>query len=419
MKFALQALLDSCVQQGSLTVELPDGERLTAGDGSGPPLTIRLTDKRAIRELVLNPEMAFGELYTDGRMLVSGGSIYDVLDLIGHNLKDLVPPQMGRVRHALRAVFDHWTRRNSRKLAKQNVHHHYDIDDRIYSLFLDADRQYSCAYFDSENQNKNLEEAQLAKKRHIASKLLVPTGASVLDIGSGWGGLALYLADMFDADVTGLTLSTEQLKVAERRAIDKHLESRVHFLLKDYRALEKTFDRIVSVGMFEHVGLKCFDTFFDVIQRSLKDDGVAVIHAIGRLDGKSPMNPWFTKYIFPGSYLASLAEVLPSIEKSKLIVTDIEILRLHYADTLAAWRSRFLARRADAEAALGDRFCRMWEFYLASAEAGFRYGGLMVFQIQLAKKLDTVPRTRTYIEQEEARLRQLEQVASAHPMAAE
>jgi cyclopropane-fatty-acyl-phospholipid synthase len=417
MKFALQSLLNSCIRQGSLTLELPDGDRLKAGDGSGLPLTITLTDRRAGRELVLNPELAFGELYTDGRLLVSGGSVFDVLELLGHNLPDLSPPQMGRVRHALRTAFDRWRRPNSEKLARHNVHHHYDIDDRIYSLFLDSDRQYSCGYFES--QKETLEEAQLAKKRHIAAKLLVPPGASVLDIGSGWGGLALYLSDVCEAEVTGLTLSPEQLKVSERRASERKLGDRVHFLLQDYRALDHSFDRVVSVGMFEHVGARDYDTFFSVVRRSLKDDGVALLHSIGRLDGKSPTNPWFEKYIFPGSHVPSLAEVLPSIEKSGLIVTDIEILRLHYADTLAAWRSRFLSHRAEAEAVLGDRFCRMWEFYLASAEAGFRYGGLMVFQIQLARKLDVVPRTRNYIGEEETRLRQIEQAKAAHPIAAE
>jgi cyclopropane-fatty-acyl-phospholipid synthase len=417
MKFALRSLLTNCVQHGSLTIELPDGERMSAGDGSGLPLVLHLQDRHAITELIFNPELAFGELFTDGRLTVSGGSIYDVLELLGHNLDDLSPPQIGRIRHALRSAFHRWRRHNSLRLAKNNVHHHYDIDDRIYSLFLDSDRQYSCGYFES--PRKSLEEAQLAKKRHIAAKLLVPPGASVLDIGSGWGGLALYLSDLCQADVTGLTLSPEQLKVSERRATEKNLRPRVHFRLQDYRSLENTFDRVVSVGMFEHVGVKDYGTFFNVVRRSLKDDGIAVLHSIGRLDGKSPTNPWFAKYIFPGSYVPSLAEVLPVIEKSHLIVTDIEILRLHYADTLAAWRARFLAHRKDAEAVLGDRFCRMWEFYLASAEAGFRYGGLMVFQVQLAKKLDAVPRTRSYIEKEEARLRQLEQAAATRPMAAE
>lgn len=410
MIIALRSLINHSILHGSLTLELPAGEHLTAGDGSGAPLTIRLKDMRAVRELLLNPELALGELYTDGRLTVSGGTIYDLLDLLGRNLPGLTPPQIGRWRHAVRTVFDRWRRGNSERLARRNVHHHYDIDDRIYSLFLDPDRQYSCAYFESERQN--LEQAQLAKKRHIAAKLLVPTGASVLDIGSGWGGLALYLADLYKVHVTGLTLSTEQLKVAERRADEKGLKSHVCFRLQDYRAQSDTFDRVVSVGMFEHVGRRNYDTFFKVISGSLKPDGIALLHSIGRLDGQSATNPWIAKYIFPGGHIPSLGEVLPAVEKSGLIVTDIEILRLHYADTLAAWRDRFFAHRAEATTILGERFCRMWEFYLSGSEVGFRYGGLMVFQMQLAKKIDTVPRTRNYIAKEESRLRKLEQAAA-------
>ncbi|WP_041301004.1 cyclopropane-fatty-acyl-phospholipid synthase family protein [Hyphomicrobium sp. MC1] len=412
MIFALRSLINRCIQHGSLTLVLPGGEQLTTGDGSGLPLIIRLKDTRAILELLLNPELALGELYMDGRLIVSGGSIYDFLDLLGRNMPGLVPPQIGRWRHAIRTGIDRWKRVNSEKIARRNVHYHYDIDDRIYSLFLDRDRQYSCAYFESEHQN--LEQAQIAKKRHIAAKLLVPTGASVLDIGSGWGGLALYLADFYSAHVTGLTLSPQQLKMAERRADEKGLKPRVHFCLQDYRALSDTFDRIVSVGMFEHVGLRSYETFFKVISRSLKPDGIALLHSIGRLDGQSATNPWIAKYIFPGGHMPSLAEVLPAVENSGLIVTDIEILRLHYADTLAAWRNRFLSHRADAAAVLGERFCRMWEFYLAGSEVGFRYGGLMVFQMQLTRKIDAIPNTRNYIAEEESRLRQLEQAAAKH-----
>ena len=284
-------------------------------------------------------------------------------------------------------------------------------------MFLDSDRQYSCAYF--EHQGETLEEAQLAKKRHIVAKLLVPPGASVLDIGSGWGGLAFYLSQMSGANVTGLTLSSEQLKVSKNRANGKGLSAQVHFRLQDYRTINDRFDRVVSVGMFEHVGPRDYGTFFQVMTRSLKSNGIALLHFIGRLDGKGPMNPWFVKYIFPGSYLPALSEVMPAIEKSGLVTTDIEILRLHYADTLAAWRSRFLIHRSDAAAILGERFCRMWEFYLASAETGFRYGGLAVFQIQLAKQIAQVPRTRAYIEYEEERLRQLERATVARPLAAE
>ena len=417
MKRAFRSFLDHCIQTGSLTVELPDGERLTAGDGTGLPLVVTINDNRAIRELFFHPQMALGELFTDARLTVAGGSLYDLLDLLGHNLRSLTPPQFGQVRHVLRNVFDRWTRRNSERLSRHNVHHHYDIDDRIYELFLDSDRQYSCAYF--ETPGESLDAAQLAKKRHVTAKLLIKPGAKVLDIGSGWGGLALYLADVADAGVTGLTLSPEQLKVAQRRAGERGLSSRVRFHLQDYRALTERFDRIVSVGMFEHVGLRDYETYFNVVRESLEDDGIAVIHSIGRLDGRSAMNPWFAKYIFPGSYVPSLAEVFPAIESAGLIVTDIEILRLHYAETLRAWRCRFMTRRSEAAALLGERFCRMWEFYLAAGEAGFRYGGLMVFQIQLAKKIDTVPITRDYIRAEEERLRSHEAALANRSVAAE
>jgi cyclopropane-fatty-acyl-phospholipid synthase len=418
MKHALlKSFLDHSVSAGTLTVELADGERLTCGDGSGLPLKVSLADAKAVRELFFDPQMALGELFTEGRLTVSGGSIYDLLDLLGHNLRNLTPPPFGQMRLALRTAFERWSRRNSERLSRSNVHHHYDIDDRIYALFLDSDRQYSCAYFETPDQS--LEQAQLAKKRHIAAKLLLDADHKVLDIGSGWGGLALYLANIAAADVTGLTLSAEQLKVAKRRAAEKALSDRARFRLQDYRALSETFDRIVSVGMFEHVGLKDYDTFFSAVRRGLKDDGVAVLHSIGRVDGHSAMNPWFAKYIFPGSYVPSLSEVFPAIENAGLIVTDVEILRLHYAETLKAWRARFVHNRAQASALMGERFCRMWEFYLAAGEAGFRYGGLMVFQIQIAKSIDAVPLTRDYISQAEAKLAAREAAAHYGPVAAE
>lgn len=417
MKLTLKDILGLFLKKGTLTVELSNGRYLTVGDGKGRPLSIRLVDRRALRQLIFNPELALGELFTHGRLTVSGGSIYDVLVLLARNFNHMTPSVIARVRRSVRSMCGIWLPRNTKRISRSNVQYHYDIDDRIYSLFLDTDRQYSCAYFETPSQS--LDEAQLAKKRHIAAKLLLFPGASVLDIGSGWGGLALYLAELSQADVTGLTLSTEQRKISDHRARDRGLTSQVQFRLQDYRAVQSTFDRIVSVGMFEHVGKRDYGTFFRIMKSSLKADGIALLHFIGRLDGKSPMNPWFVKYIFPGSYLPSLSEVLPKIETSGLITTDVEILRLHYADTLAAWRTRFLAHRHIAVQVLGDRFCRMWEFYLAAAEVGFRYEGLAVFQIQLAKRLESVPRTRAYLEKEEARLRQLENSPLSQPMAAE
>lgn len=413
MNVMLKSLLGLFVKKGTLTLQLPDGQHLTVGEAKGQALSVRLMDRRALRQLIFNPELALGELYTDGRLTVSGGSIYDLLSVLAGNFSHMAPNAIARLRRAVRSMAGLWRPRNTERLARSNVHRHYDIDDRIYSLFLDSDRQYSCAYF--ETQDQTLEEAQLAKKRHITAKLRLFSGASVLDVGSGWGGLALYLAELEQADVTGLTLSSEQLKISDHRARDRGLGSRVRFRLQDYRALQDTFDRIVSVGMFEHVGKWYYPTFFNAMTRSLKTDGIGLLHFIGRLDGKSPMNPWFVKYIFPGSYLPALSEVLPVIEASGLIVTDVEILRLHYADTLAAWRRRFLARRQQAASVLGDRFCRMWEFYLAAAEIGFRYQGLAVFQIQFAKQIESVPRTRAYIEKEETRLRQLENAPLCRP----
>jgi cyclopropane-fatty-acyl-phospholipid synthase len=296
--------------------------------------------------------------------------------------------------------------RNDRVHARANVAKHYDLDHRLYDLFLDADRQYSCAYF--EHPGATLEEAQLAKKRHIAAKLLVEPGHEVLDIGCGFGGMALYLAQMAGARSTGVTLSTEQHQIAEQRAAEANLADRVEFRLEDYRDVRQQFDRIVSVGMFEHVGVAYFDEFFANTRRLLRDDGVMLLHAIGRSAKPNATNPWIQKYIFPGGYIPSVSEVMVAIERSGLYVTDVEILRLHYADTLKAWRERFAARRDEAKALYDERFCRMWEFYLAGSETSFRVDGHMVFQIQLAKRQDIVPVTRDYVAEREARLRQRE-----------
>jgi len=295
---------------------------------------------------------------------------------------------------------------NPRMRSRRNVAHHYDLDGRLYSLFLDADRQYSCAYF--EHPGQSLDDAQLAKKRHLGAKLLLKPGQRVLDIGCGWGGLALYLAEMAGAKVVGVTLSQEQLGIARSRATEKNLADAVEFRLQDYRDVEQGFDRIVSVGMFEHVGVVHYDTFFRKCAEVLNDDGVIVLHSIGRSEGPGTTNPWIAKYIFPGGYIPALSEVLPAIERAGLLVDDIEVLRLHYAETLKAWRERFLAHRDDVERIYDPRFVRMWEFYLASSEMAFRQQAMMVFQIQLTKRQGVVPITRDYIAQEEARLRAIE-----------
>jgi cyclopropane-fatty-acyl-phospholipid synthase len=305
---------------------------------------------------------------------------------------------------------------NWRGRARRNVAHHYDLDDRLYSLFLDADRQYSCAYFETPGQS--LDEAQLAKRRHLAAKLLIGPGQRVLDIGCGWGGLALYVAENCASHVTGITLSQQQLAVARARAAEKGLGAKdigaksmgasADFRLQDYREVTEKFDRIVSVGMFEHVGVGFYDEFFRKCSTALDRDGIMLLHSIGRPEGPSVTNPWIAKYIFPGGYIPALSEVLPAVERAGLLITDIEILRLHYAETLRAWRQRFLAHREEVERIYDQRFVRMWEFYLAASEMAFREQALMVFQLQLTKRQGIVPMTRDYIERETARLRALE-----------
>jgi len=413
----LFAFLKQVVRQGNLEVEAAGGDRLVLGDGTGRRLGVKFKDRAAERRLLLNPELAFGELYSEGRLTVSQGSIYDLIELIAKNLALRHAPGMGAVHARLRKSIRPFAGRNSKARSKRNVAHHYDLDRRFYDLFLDADRQYSCAYF--EHPGQSLEEAQRAKKHHIAAKLLLEPGQRVLDIGSGWGGLALHLAEHCGADVTGITLSEEQLAVARQRADEQRPASNVQFQLQDYRTMSGTFHRIVSVGMFEHVGVSHYDSFFRTIAERLTDDGVTLLHSIGRIDGPGVTNAWIDRYIFPGGYAPALSEVLPSIERAGLVVTDIEILRLHYAETLRLWRERFLNSRDEAVALTDEQFCRMWEFYLAASECGFRYNGLMVFQVQLAKRIDTVPVTRDYIAENESALRSMELAHQPVPLAAE
>ncbi|HYA71520.1 MAG TPA: cyclopropane-fatty-acyl-phospholipid synthase family protein [Roseiarcus sp.] len=399
------------IRQGHLEVETCDGVVRVFGDRTGPRLAIRIADRAAERELTLDPELALGELYMDGRLELTHGDLYDLLALGASNLCSYVGLSWIALLNDARIALRRFHQRNDRKHARRNIARHYDLDQRLYRLFLDADWQYSCAYFEREDQT--LEEAQLAKKRHLAAKLLIDERHSVLDIGCGFGGMALYLAQIAGAHAIGVTLSQEQLAVASRRATESGLADRAAFRLQDYRDVEGQFDRIVSVGMFEHVGVAGFDEYFTKARRLLKDDGVMVLHAIGRSDGPGATNPWIQKYIFPGGYIPSLSEVMAAIERSGLYVTDTEILRLHYADTLKAWRERFLAHRDEAKALYDERFCRMWEFYLAGSEVSFRVYGHMVFQIQLAKRQDVVPRTRDYVGEREAQLRKREGLQSA------
>jgi cyclopropane-fatty-acyl-phospholipid synthase len=414
MDWLLKVALRNLIRAGNLRVTTARGTALTFGDGIGKPIAIRFRTAAAERGVLLDPEMKFGDAYMDGTLVVEEGSIADVLEIVLAQCAQGKPPLWARPQWLIRYFRRRLRQFNLRPRARRNVSHHYDLDGRLYALFLDADRQYSCAYFEKPGQS--LDDAQLAKKRHIAAKLLLGRPERrVLDIGCGWGGMAFYLADSLGARVTGITLSEEQVSVARQRASEKGLSSEVEFRLQDYRDVTETYDRIVSVGMFEHVGVGFYDTFFRAAARRLHDEGVFLLHFIARSEGPNVTNPWIEKYIFPGGYIPALSEVLPSIEKAGLLVNDIEILRLHYAETLQKWRERFLAHRGDVERLYDQRFVRMWEFYLAAAEMAFRAQAMMVVQIQMTKRQGVVPMTRDYIMREAARLRVLEQ-AQAPPL---
>ncbi|GJE01571.1 SAM-dependent methyltransferase [Methylobacterium isbiliense] len=399
---------------GRLTIVAADGRRYTAGDGGGPQVTLRLRDGAAACALLLDPELKLGELYTEGRIVLEGGTLPDLLTVLLARSHGVAPVAALPVMAALRALVRRLGLGNTPARARRNVSHHYEYDERLYALFLDEAWQYSCAYYEAEGDD--LATAQQAKMRHIAAKLLAGPGQRVLDIGCGWGGLALYLALAAGCDdVRGITLSGRQLARARAEAAARGLAGRVRFALEDFRSTRGTFDRIVSVGMFEHVGRPDYATFFDLARARLAEDGVMLLHTIGRTGAPYPTNPWITRYIFPGGHLPTLSEMMPAIERSGLIVTDIEVLRLHYARTLAAWRARFLARHEAARGLYGERFCRMWDWYLASCEAAFRYEDVVVFQVQLARRNDAVPLTRGYIVQAEARLAAREAALTGRP----
>jgi cyclopropane-fatty-acyl-phospholipid synthase len=403
----LQILLSQFVRRGNFQLTTARGTVLTFGDGTGELVATRFTSAAAELSLLLDPELKLGECYMDGTFVVERGSIVDVLSLVLNQTSDGMPPKWAKTQWFLRYLRRRFHQFNPRNRARRNVAHHYDLDGRLYSLFLDADQQYSCAYFETPDQS--LDDAQLAKKRHLAAKLFLQHGKQrVLDIGCGWGGLALYLGEYAGAHTTGITISREQFARANARTAEKGLEQSVEFRLQDYRDVDETFDRIVSVGMFEHVGVNHYDTFFCKCAELLSNDGVMVLHSIGRPEGPGITNPWIAKYIFPGGYIPAVSEVVRAIERAGLLITDIEILRLHYAETLKHWRERFLAHREEAERLYDARFVRMWEFYLAASEMSFREQAMMVMQIQITKRIDAVPLTRDYIVSEASRLRTLE-----------
>ncbi len=401
--FLPDILLKRAIRKGRLTLIAPDGEQHSYGDAAaGPSATVRFTDESAMKAVLRDPALRLGEAYMDGTFVVEQGDLFDFLYIVTINkIRHWSLDALKRFRLALRGFHQ----RNPVTRARQNVAHHYDLSAGLYDLFLDSDRQYSCAYW--RDADDDLEAAQYKKRVHIASKLRLEPGKSVLDIGCGWGGMALHLGEATGADVHGITLSEEQLAIARRRADEAGAADRVRFDLQDYRALEGQYDRIVSVGMFEHVGVPNYPAFFGKVAELLDDDGVALIHSIGRCNGPGSTNPWLEKYIFPGGYVPALSEVVPHVERAGLMIADIEILRLHYAKTCRAWRERFMARKEEAAALYDERFVRMWEWYLAGAEIAFANGGQMVFQMQLAKKVDALPITRDYmIDEERAALAQ-------------
>ena len=403
-------LLGTLVKKGRLTLVTADGKRETFGpDANAKPIIVRFTDRKVAFDIVRNPRLGFGEAYMDGRLLVEEGTILDLLELIvganrwefgGKGRKIMSTGKMSEVV----ALF----RRNPAAKAKQNVAHHYDLSDELYDLFLDADRQYSCAYYT--DPANSLEQAQADKKAHIAAKLHLKPGQRVLDIGCGWGGMAMYLNKVAGVEVLGITLSEEQLKVARRRAEAAGVADKVKFELIDYRSLTGTFDRIVSVGMFEHVGAAHYDEFFATCKALLKQDGVMLLHTIGKLGSAGSPDPFTDKWVFPGYHLPSLSQMNAASEKVRLIASDTEMLRIHYAYTLRAWLERCDARKAEIVAMYDERFFRMWEFYLAGGIVMFEAGSACNFQVQYIRDRYALPITRDYMVEAEARYR-----ASAAP----
>ena len=410
----LAQVLARVVTEGQLTI-IDEGGRThrVAGAKPGPSVTMRVHTWWTGMRIALRPRLALGEAYMDGTLTVeNGGTLYDLIDLLGRNMMAIEATPLLQWSYRLQRWIRFLQQHNPVGKAQKNVAHHYDLKDELYDFFLDRDRQYSCAYF--RRGDEPLEQAQLDKKRHIAAKLLLSPGQRVLDIGSGWGGMALFLSQQFGVDVTGVTLSKEQHAVSSRRALEGGLADKVRFKLLDYREEPDRYDRIVSVGMFEHVGAAHYVEYFTKVKQLLADDGVMLLHAIGRMEPPGGTNTWLQKYIFPGGYTPALSEVLSAIEKVGLWVTDIEVLRLHYAETLRHWRERFLSNRQQIMQMAGydERFCRMWEFYLAGCEVAFRYMNQMVFQVQIARRQDAVPITRDYMLEVERSLPQRSSIAA-------
>ena len=359
------------------------------------PITVKLLDKNLNYKLLLYPDLYFGEAYTNGSLVIENGTLTEFLDITLRNIGRKDINIYGKIFNKLKGTYRHLTNFNKIIKSKKNVSHHYDISEKLYDLFLDSNRQYSCAYF--KNENDTLEEAQENKIDHIIKKLNIKPNQKVLDIGSGWGTLAINIAKKTKASVTGITLSKNQLEYSNKKAKEMNLNNQVEFKLIDYRQLNEKFDRIVSVGMFEHVGRKFYNTYFNVVSKLLRDNGIALIHTIGSSNPPRDPQPWITKYIFPGGYTPSLSELAKPVENSGLIVSDIEVLRMHYSHTLRHWKERFLSKKDIVLGMFDEKFFRMWEFYLASCEMAFKWGDQVVFQLQLTKDNTSAPTTRDYI----------------------
>ena len=380
---------------GFLLIDANLNKHLIGRPKKEKPLTLKILDKSLHKKLLLLPDLYFGEAYMNGSVIIENGTLTEFLDIALRNIGRAETNSYNALINKIRGTYRFLTNFNLKKQSKSNVAHHYDISEKLYDLFLDEKRQYSCAYF--KNENDTLEQAQNNKIDHIIKKLNLKPNQKVLDIGSGWGTLALEIAKKSKCEVLGVTLSENQLKYSIDKAKENGLENQVQFRLMDYRELNEKFDRIVSVGMFEHVGRKFYSTYFNSVSKLLNEEGVALIHTIGSVNPPRDPHPWITKYIFPGGYTPSLSEVVKPIEKSGLMLSDIEVWRTHYSHTLRHWKERFLSKREQVLEMFDEKFLRMWEFYLAGCEMAFKWGDQVVFQMQLIKKHSSVPNTRDYI----------------------
>jgi cyclopropane-fatty-acyl-phospholipid synthase len=413
----LDKMLRTLLRKGELIVVDHDGTeyRYGAPEPGFRPVRVRLTDRGAAMSIAKDPRVGAGEAYMDGRLVVDEGDIRDLILLIRYNApferQGALKPK-GPVRKALNRVVGRLDQVNWKSRSRRNAEHSYNLTRRLFELFLDEDRQYTMAYY--RDTSNSLEKAQLDKKAHLAAKLHLKPGMKVLDIGCGWGGFALYLHRHYDVDVLGIALAPDQIQFCRERAAELGVSDRVKFELMDYRDVQGPFDRISSVGLIEHLGTPHYPGFFAKTRELLADDGVMISHCCGRAGGPGVTDKWTRKYIFPGGYIPALSELVGEAEKHRLIVTDVEAMRYHYSHTLEEWYRRTNRAQAEITALYDERFFRMWQFYLAGAEAAFRYGGMVNYQLQYVKRRDAIPMTRDYMYEESQRLRESEEPPEWH-----